>query len=71
VDEASPANTSIPTVRPPHPSSEFGFFGLLVGSVGLVIVVVHPYPAEALKPPPPPQKLSDTLAEAGDKSWAG
>jgi hypothetical protein len=36
--------------------------------IGLAFAVIQPYIAEALKPPePPPQKLSDTLAEAGDK----
>jgi hypothetical protein len=41
---------------------------LLVGILGFAVAVTHPYVAEALKPPePPPPKLSDTLAEAGDK----
>ncbi len=68
MDETSPDSTPTPTVRLSHPRPRFGLIGLLVGSVGLVIAVVHPHLAEALKPPPPPpQKLSDTLAEAGDK----
>jgi hypothetical protein len=37
------------------------------GVLGLTAAVAGPRIAEALKPPvPPPQTLSDTLAEAGD-----
>ncbi len=48
-----------------------GMFGLIVAVVGLALSVLHPQIAEALKPPdPPPPKVADVLAEAGDK-WVG
>ena len=45
-----------------------GLFGFVLGILRLVATVAGPHIARALKPPdPPPQKLSDTLVEAGDK----
>ena len=45
-----------------------GLFGFVLGILRLVATVAGPHIARALEPPdPPPQKLSDTLVEAGDK----
>jgi hypothetical protein len=53
---------------PPRVRYAFGLIGLLIGLAGLAAAIARPYIAEALKPPePPPQKLSDKLAEVGDK----
>jgi hypothetical protein len=55
---------------PPQPRVRYalGLLGFVLGILGLTAAVAGPRIAEALKPPePPPQKLSDTLAEAGDK----
>ena len=45
-----------------------GLLGFFFGIVGLSAAIAGPHIAQALKPPePPPPKLSDTIAEAGDK----
>ena len=45
-----------------------GSFGLIVGIIGLALAVAHPHIAEASRSPePPPRKLSEIIAEAGDK----
>lgn len=45
-----------------------GAFGLISGLAGLAIALAQPHIAEGLKAPePPPQRLSETLVEAGDQ----
>ncbi len=54
-----------PPARPRR--SWFGLIGFVAAVLGLPLAIASPYIAEFLKPPPAPHKLSDTLAEAGDK----
>jgi hypothetical protein len=54
----------------PRPRYALGLCGLLLAVAGLTLAIARPYIAEAMKPPPPPeprQKLSQVLAEAGEK----
>ncbi len=45
--------------------SALGLVGLVLGVIGLAGAVARPYVEEALKPPP--EKLSDVIADAGEK----
>jgi hypothetical protein len=49
----------------------FGLAGLVAAAIGLVLGVMQPHITEVMKPlpppEPPPQKMADVLAEAGDK----
>jgi hypothetical protein len=63
---------SVTIVDSPPPRFRYGFglFGLSIGVIGLALAVGRPHIAEALeraRPKEPPQKLSDALADAGDK----
>jgi hypothetical protein len=64
-----PAGVLDSTALPERPVRyALGLLGFIFGVTGLIAAVAGPHIAQALKPlEPPPQKLADKLAEAGDK----
>ncbi len=67
MESASPGSDAVLTPPAQRRRPWFGLFGLLAAMLGFPLAVTSPYIVEFLRPPPAPHKLSDTLAEAGDK----
>lgn len=67
MDDGTFANVTEPVSSEPRARHGLGLYGLLLAVLGLTLAITQPYLTGVIDPPPPRQKFSEVLSDAGEK----